>query len=345
MNNNQTHNYSLKDYSEETKISTWKGLKKMWPHLKDEKKNLVTSTVMTVLNALANLIIPLGIGYSIDKYVIPGDYHGIFVAAGVLLAVAAIAFVTNYVQYRVMGGVAQRVLWGLRDSLFAKLQELPLAFFTANKTGDLISRVNDDTDKVNDFFSQSLLHFIGTIFMVLGAGIFILVINWKLGLVALAPAVILIIYAWLVAGWVGRTNKESSKAKGLLSAEIQESIANFKIIIAFNRRDYFKKRFGDANSKNFKGAIKAGIANELYTPVFEWMGNVAFVITLAYGLYLISQGALAIGLLSLHGIASVAFFDLLQIFSLFLIQKKMEKVSSNFAMCHLAMRRSKCFAK
>jgi ATP-binding cassette subfamily B protein len=61
------------------------------------------------------------------------------------------------------------------------LQQLPVAFFNQNKAGDLISRVNNDTDKLNQFFSQSLMQFVGSIFTMLGAGIFLLVININWG--------------------------------------------------------------------------------------------------------------------------------------------------------------------
>ena len=59
-----------------------------------------------------------------------------------------------------MGGVGQRMLFTLRNSIFNKLQLLPVGFFNQNKAGDLISRVNNDTDKINQFFSQSLMQFI-----------------------------------------------------------------------------------------------------------------------------------------------------------------------------------------
>jgi ATP-binding cassette subfamily B protein len=313
MNNETTtknsYNYSLQDSKDEPKVSMWQSLKRIWPHIKDEKKQLVISFVMVILNSVFSLIGPLGIGYAVDKYVIPKDFPGVLMAAGVLLVVAVGAFISNYIQYRVMGGVAQRVLWNLRNSLFVKLQELPLAFFNTNKAGDLISRVNRDTQKVNDFLTQGLLRFTGNIFLIGGAGIFILVIQWKLGAAALLPAIVLLVYTRIVSSWVKRTNQNSLRANGLLSAEIQESIANFKVILAFNRRDYFKKRFGDANMSNFKGAMKAGVANELYTPVFEWMGNIGLVIVLAFGLYLIAQGEFAVGLLVSYVIYVTRFYD------------------------------------
>src|SRR4051812_35214696 len=96
-----------------------------------------------------------------------------------------VSLTTSYVQTRLMGGVGQRMLYSLRNAVFTKLQELPIAFFNQNKTGDLISRINNDTDKLNQFFSQSLMQFIGGIVTMVGAGIFLLCINVRLGLATL----------------------------------------------------------------------------------------------------------------------------------------------------------------
>ncbi|MEK7646622.1 MAG: ABC transporter ATP-binding protein [Patescibacteria group bacterium] len=303
-------NYSLKDHIDDTRKGSFLGaFRKMLPLLAQEKKGIIVAFIAVLANSLFNLLGPLGIGYTIDRYVIPGDYRGVVVAGVALAVIFVIAFVSNYVQIRVMGGVAQRTLWQLRNDLFVQIQALPLAFFNQNKAGDLISRVNSDTEKVNEFFSQGLMRFVGSVFMVMGAGIFILAIQWKLGIGALLPAVVIVIFTQVVSAWVGRVNKKSLSAGGNLSGEIQETIANFKVIIAFNRRDYFKKRFGEANTANFKAAFGAGVANELFTPTFEWMGNIALVIVMAFGLYLVGTGELAIGLLVSYVIYVTRFYD------------------------------------
>src|SRR3569832_2616488 len=93
-----------------------------------------------------------------------------------------LGLIASYLQTKLMGGVGQRMLYTLRNAIFNKLQELPVAFFAQNKAGDLISRVNIDTDKINQFFSQSLMQFISSFFIIIGAGIFLLAVNFRLGL-------------------------------------------------------------------------------------------------------------------------------------------------------------------
>ena len=103
-------------------------------------------------NAGLNLLGPFIIGYVIDHYVVKKDYNGVLLWAGILLAMYVLAAIAGYLQSRLMGGVGQRMLFKLRNSIFNKLQELPVDFFNQNKAGDLISRVNNDTDKINQFF-------------------------------------------------------------------------------------------------------------------------------------------------------------------------------------------------
>ncbi len=282
---------------------------KMKPMLGGEGSAIVIAVIATLVTSLGNLVAPLLIGRTIDTYLIQGDYTGVLRMSMYVGLVYVGAFIASYTQMRVMGGVAQRVLWRLRNSLFAKLQELPLSFFNQNKSGDLISRINSDTEKVNQFFSQSLVQFVGYVFMIIGTGVFVISINWKLGLMALTPAVVILVFTIATSSWVKKVNKNSFKEGGLLSACIQESVTNMKVILAFNRRDYFRNQFEQTNKKNFTAAMKAGVANEIFTPVYEYLGNIAMLLTLGYGLVLIASGEFAVGLLVSFVIYVTRFYD------------------------------------
>ncbi|HEY6082050.1 MAG TPA: ABC transporter ATP-binding protein, partial [Chitinophagaceae bacterium] len=272
-------------------------LKKLLELIREEKKNLLLALVFILINAIFNLMGPLLVGYTIDHYIETKQFHGVLVFSGILLAMYLVAFCSSYLQTKMMGGVGQRTLFKLRNAVFNKLQELPIAFFHQNKAGDLISRINNDTDKLNQFFSQSLMQFIGSIFIMTGAGVFLLSINFPLGAAALAPALLLLLFTRAISPMVRRKNAVNLKSTGGLSAEIQESLNNFKVIIAFNRRDYFRKRFDEANRRNYATAIGAGLANNIFMPVFGFCSNIAQLIVLTFGIYLIATGHFTVGLL------------------------------------------------
>jgi ATP-binding cassette subfamily B protein len=140
-----------------------------------------------------------------------------------------------------------------------------------------------------------------------GAAIFLLAIHVELGASALIPAVFILIFVKLISPLVKKKNAASLKSTGGLSAEIQESLGNFKTIIAFNRRDYFRKKFNVANVSNYKTSVGAGLVNTIFVPVFTLFSNIAQLIVLAFGIYLVSTGNFTIGLL-ISFIAYVQYF-------------------------------------
>jgi ATP-binding cassette subfamily B protein len=291
-------NYDLNKFSaQQEKTSTLAALKKLLELIRHERKILWFALVAILINSGVNLLGPLMIGRAIDKYVMHGNYHGVLVYGAILLAMYTLGLIASYLQTKLMGGVGQRMLYTLRNAIFNKLQQLPVAFFNQNKAGDLISRVNNDTDKINTFFSQSLMQFVGSIAIMVGAGIFLLCINVKLGAATLIPGALAWIFTKILSAWVKRKNMANLKSVGGMSAEIQESLNNFRVIIAFNRRDYFRKRFDEANSDNYNTAVRAGIANNIFLPVYTLLSSVAQLIVLAYGIYLISVGDFTVGLL------------------------------------------------
>jgi len=243
------------------------------------------------------LIGPVIIGRTVDTYIQERNFPGVLMSAAVLLGVYLCGLLASYYQTLAMGTVGRTVLFKLRNTLFTKLQQLPLAFFNQNKAGDLISRINNDTDKLNQFFSQALVQLAGNLFMMTGAAIFLLALNIRLGLAALAPAVAVLILTQLISGWVKKKNLKSLQSLGGMSAEIQESLGNFKVIVAFNRLDYFREKFNEANERNFSASLAGGLANGIFIPIYGLAFNLGQLVVLSYGIYMIAAGQLTVGLL------------------------------------------------
>jgi ATP-binding cassette subfamily B protein len=265
--------------------------------LKDDHKKLIIALIAIIINAGLTLLAPLLIGHAVNHFIVTKQLHGLLLYGMLVLGVYVAAFTAMYIQMKTMGGVGQRLLYSLRNNVFEKLQSLPIAFFNQNKAGDLISRINNDTDNLNQFFSQSLMQFIGSIFMILGASIFILSINLKLGLMTLIPLAVVLILTQLLSPWVKKQNAKSLQEVGGMSAEIQESLGNFKVIVAFNRRDYFREKFEQANHKNFITSVRAGIANNIFVAIYTFAASAAQLIVLIYGIHLILIGQFTLGFL------------------------------------------------
>src|SRR5215831_8508126 len=293
-----TMNYTLnKGDSQQQGAGIWIALKRLAPLVEDDKRLVIQAFVGMLVSNGATLLGPAIIGRTVDVYIQGRDFSGVLRLAALLLAVYVCGVIANYFQTLAMGTVGRTVLFKLRNNLFTKLQELPLIFFNQNKAGDLISRINNDTEKVNQFFSQALVQLTGNLFMMAGAAIFLVALNVRLGLAALIPAAGVLIFTQLISGWVKGKNLKSLQSLGGMSAEIQESMSNFKVIAAFNRVDYFRQKVDEANQRNFKASVASGLANGVFMPVYGLAFNLAQLIVLSYGIYLIAAGNLTVGLL------------------------------------------------
>jgi len=293
-------NYSLtktdiaKEKEKGVLATAWR---RLVPLMKEEKRTVLFALVAILITSGAALAVPIMIARIVDVYIVKKDFHGVMVYSAILFAIFVLGLIANYVQIKTMGGVGRRLLYSLRNNIFNKLQALPVAFFNQNKVGDLISRINNDTDKLNQFFSQALMQFLSNIMLIAGTGVVLVALDWRLGLVALAPAALALIATRLLSPWVKRTSLMSLRKLGAMSAEIQESINNFKVIVAFNRLDYFRDKFREANTANYKAAISAGVAQNIFNPVYTLASSVAQLIVLAYGISLIASGNFTVGLL------------------------------------------------
>jgi len=308
------------------KSSTWRALVKLVRLLPEQQGKLRLALGCIILYSVLSMVPPYLMGFTLTHVLntrVPNT--GIHVLGwtfltgkgqSLVLAVCgwlAVIYLINlgaiYGRTILMGGFGQNLLFTLRNNIFNKLQELPVAFFAQNKAGDLISRINNDTDKLNQFFSQSLMQFVSSFFIVIASGVALVWVNWRLGLAVLAPGALMWIFNKLVSPWVKKKNATYLKSVGAMSAEIQESLGNFKVVLAFNRRDYFRKRFGQVNNDNYSKAINATLSNNVYTPVYGFLAVLGQVVVLLYGAYLIKQGEFSAPFFVSFFIYTQTFYD------------------------------------
>lgn len=262
-----------------------------------EKNNLVKATIALLITSALGLSAPAVLAYAVDTYLTAGDYQGVLRCGGLLFLISVAAFISQYFQSLWMGSVGQRVVYRLRDEVFRKLQDLPLAYFAGHQTGDLISRINHDTDKINQFFSQSLMRFVGSIVTMIGSAGFLIALQPKLGTAALLPALAIGLVTALLTPWIRSQNTTNLVSVGQVSAEVSESLENFKVIAVFERRDYFRENFDEVNKRNYDHALRAGIANGVLAPFYSLCSHSAQLIVLVYGLILTGRGEFGLGLL------------------------------------------------
>ncbi|MEN9604758.1 MAG: hypothetical protein RJB39_443 [Candidatus Parcubacteria bacterium] len=283
--------------TESAKVSTWRSGKEFFAFIKADVPKIIFAFIFILLNSVASIVTPFIIAKAVDTYIATKDLAGLPNVIWLLVAIYVVTIIAGYVQGIMMGMVSQRTLYRLRESVFTKLQSLPIAFFNQNKAGDLMSRVNNDTDKLNQFLSEGVARFFGTFFSLVGVAGFVLYINWKLGLVMLAMTVVLVIFVRLMSPHVRRKSKESLTAVGNFSSVLQENLNNFRVVVAYGKRDYFRDHLDKAAYDAFVSAKKAARSYGIFEPIFDFGGNITMLALLSVGMYMIGTGEITVGIL------------------------------------------------
>ena len=224
-----------------------------------ERRHVILGTLWLVVAALLEAAGPLLGKYFIDEYLLPRRLvlsDMALLLGGIWLA-GCIGSGNRYFQLTRLAGVAMRSVQRLREEVYGHVLRLPMAFFDKAITGQLVSRVTNDTEQVKNLYVQVLFVMLDSSIVVLGAIAAMAWLDWRLMLIVaiLIPAVVVIVwfYQRLSAPAVARTRQKRSD----INAHVSESIAGMAVLQASNAQLRFRARFDQTNQQHLDARMSA----------------------------------------------------------------------------------------
>jgi ATP-binding cassette subfamily B protein/subfamily B ATP-binding cassette protein MsbA len=214
-----------------------------------------------------------------------------------------------------IGVTGQRVLFALRQRLFNKFQALPIGFYDKRPLGDLMSRVGNDVDTLNQVLSQGLTQSIGATFNLAGVVLAMLVLNVPLALVALATIPVMFLAIRQLANRAREAYRETRVTTGAVMAGLQEEIGGVREAQAFNRTEENVARFRERNAGNRDANVGAAAVTSAFSPTIDVLSGLAIAAVLGLGAWLALQGHLTVGLLAAFMLYIGGFFWPIQLIS------------------------------
>ena len=279
------------------------------------RKGLVLAFVLVVLGALAQAAGPWLIGRAIDEDILGGDLRGLFRTMLLLLAVYVVGTLAQRGQIRQVGAIGQSVLTSLRARIFERLQHLPLGYFDRRPVGDLMSRVTNDVDTLNQLLSQGLAQLLGSLFSLLGIVVAMLVLDFRLALACLAIIPAMLLITSFFARRARTAFRETRETVGSVTAGLQEEIIGVREAQAFNRTEANIVRFRERNAANRTANVQAVAITSAFAPAMDALSTLATAVVIGYGGYLVYAGSLSVGLLAAFLIYVQQFFRPIQLAS------------------------------
>jgi ATP-binding cassette subfamily B protein/subfamily B ATP-binding cassette protein MsbA len=284
-------------------------LGELGPH----RGRLVATLGLVLIGAATQATGPFLIGQAIDRAIIPGRRGALvawMVAYGVVAIVGAFA---SRAQTRQIGAIGQRVLAGLRGRIFAGLQRLPLAYFDRRPIGDLISRVVNDVDTLNQFISQGVSQVLGQLFGLIGILVVMFALDWELALISFLMIPAMLLTTNLFASRARRAFRRTRQTVGDVTAGLQEEIVGVRQAQAFNRTELNIERFRARNEANRQANVQATGITSAFAPAIDVLSTLATALAIGVGGWLVYRDGLTVGTLAAFLIYIQQFFRPIQL--------------------------------
>jgi ATP-binding cassette subfamily B protein/subfamily B ATP-binding cassette protein MsbA len=278
-------------------------------------RQLLLAFVLIVLGALSQAGGPWLIGRAIDRDILGGDPAGLFRTMLLLLVVYGVGTFASRGQIVQVGAVGQSVLASLRKRIFERLLRLPLGFFDRRPMGDLMSRVTNDVDTLNQLLSQGITQLLGSFFSLIGIVVAMLILDWRLALVCFTIIPVMILVNVYFARRARRAFRTTRETVGDVTAGLQEEIVGVREAQAFNRTEANIERFRERNAANRTANVQAVAITSAFAPAIDVLSTLATAVVIGYGGYLVVSGTLTVGLLTAFLIYVQQFFRPIQLAS------------------------------
>jgi ATP-binding cassette subfamily B multidrug efflux pump len=275
-------------------------LKPYWPQL-----TLVL--VLVLVNAACFSVAPFLIGRAIDEFISAGDRSGLLHVVILLLVTYVVGMASMSGQIYVMGWVGQHVLVRMRQHIFDKVQTLGLSYFDQHDAGDLMSRLTNDVDVLNQLLTNGLAQMLGGLFQMVAIVIAMLVLNWRLALASFTVIPIMLV----VINWLARRARaafrETRQTIGDVSVKIEENISGVRVAQAYKREEINRQQFAEVNAANRDANVSAVGITSAFAPAMNVLSTVATAIVTGIGGAMALSGMVTVGVV-------VSFLRYVQVF-------------------------------
>ncbi len=262
----------------------------------------LNSVIVMATMALASGAIAFGpfmIGWTIDNRILieAPTVQGLYLPLAILLVNYGLQYLGFRWQFYTMGLLTGKLMTKLRADIFARIQSLSLSYFDKNDAGDLMSKLVNDVDVVNQFLSQGLTQLIGGLvrmLLLLGA---MAVLDWRLALISLCAVPLILLVSTRLGAMARVAYRRSRQSLGAVSTELEEGIAGVKVAQAFNRVEANQRHFDRLNRDNLEANVGAVSISAAFAPAIESLNALTTAAVIGLGGWLVLDGRVTLGVL------------------------------------------------
>jgi ATP-binding cassette subfamily B multidrug efflux pump len=264
-------------------------------YLRPFSPQLLLVFAFVVIYTLLDLAGPYLMGRAIDQFISNKDIAGLVKIAILMLVVFLFDSGFQVASNWVMARVSQQALKDLRQKLFTTLQKLSLSFFDHNQAGELMSRLTNDIEAINQAISQNVVSILASVLGMLGIVIAMFILDVWLALASLVVVPIMFWFTNFVARYTRKGFRELQKDLGLINATMEETLSGQREVMAFQRNESAIAKFREHNQAVYKAGVYANNYAMLLMPLTNQLGNLFVIVLAGLGGTLALKGLTTVG--------------------------------------------------
>ncbi len=273
-------------------------LARLLPYLNPFKAALIFVFILVLGYTLLGLLGPYLMGRAIDQFIDGKDPVGLGRIVLFMLLTYFLFNVFNAIANWIMARVSQRALKNVRHDLFEHLQSLSIGFFDTHTAGELMSRLTNDIDAINQAVSQNVTSLVASALSLVGIVVAMFVLNHWLALATLVIVPIMYGFTNFIATYTRKGFRELQKQLGGINSVMEEAISGQKVVKAFRRNESVIAAFRERNQAVYKASVYANTYAMMLMPLSNVLGNFFVIVLASLGGYLALQGLVSVGMIA-----------------------------------------------
>jgi ABC-type multidrug transport system fused ATPase/permease subunit len=284
-------------------------LRRLFQYLALYWKQLIFTATLLILLTVFELLPPLFQKQIVDEVIGTRDLGRLSALIAGLVGVYALIQVANSGDLYIRHALGQRFIFDLRVRLYAYLQRLSLSFFERTSTGELMSRVTNDVNALENFVTHGTSFMAIDLMRLMGTAIILFFLEWRLALLVLIPVPILGVGMRWFNTRIRPVYRRVRARLGDINAELQDNLAGIRVIQAFGQEDATMERFTAESQRYYQARVRGIRYWSSFFPAMYFIASLGSVLVLGVGAVMVVRGQLSLGSMVAFLSYVVSFYD------------------------------------
>jgi ABC-type multidrug transport system fused ATPase/permease subunit len=285
---------------EDSQLTTIQIARRLGHYALPQRRALIVGLALLTLQTLMEVLKPWPLALTLDRVVSQAGIEGatfrlLLVSGAFIVAIAFFEGLFNYFRMMVVARAGRTIVRDIRAAAFDHVQKLSLQYHSRKRSGDLLLRVSSDVQSLQKALTDSMIEVINCIVFLLAILAIMIVMDWQIGLVALAGVPILFVYIKRYSAEIRNYTTEQRQREGALASLFHEAIGSTRLTRVFNRESTVRGKFESESKASLELALKAELREERFGWTVEVLGAVLTAVVLIFAVYRAQAGAITEG--------------------------------------------------